>query len=53
MNIWIIIQYSSTPETGRGALITKDVEKNTKYMGLNSIDLKSLVLLKRRIKYGK
>ena len=38
---------------GIGALITKDVEKNTKYMGLNSIDLKSLVLLKRRIKYGK
>lgn len=38
---------------GIGALITKDVEKNSKYMGLNSIDLKSLVLLKRRIKYGK
>ena len=51
--IWIINQYGSLPNTGIGALITKDVEKNTKYMGLNSIDLKSLVLLKRRIKYGK
>ena len=46
MNIWIIIQYSSTPETGMGALITKDVEKNTKYMGLNSIELQSLLRLK-------
>ena len=60
-NCWIgpnssIIQKISIGDNstiGIGALITKDVEKNTKYMGLNSIDLKSLVLLKRRIKYGK
>ena len=38
---------------GIGAIITKNIKKNEKIMGLNSIDLKSLVLLKRRIKYGK
>jgi UDP-3-O-[3-hydroxymyristoyl] glucosamine N-acyltransferase len=38
---------------GIGAIITKNIEKNTKIMGLNSIDLKSLVRLKRRIEYGK
>ena len=38
---------------GIGAIITNDIEKNKKIMGLNSVELKSLVRLKRRIKYGK
>ena len=36
---------------GIGAILTKDVEENSKIMGLNSIDLKSLVRFKKRIKY--
>ena len=36
---------------GIGAILTKDVKDNSKIMGLNSIDLKSLVRFKKRLKY--
>ena len=60
-NCWIgpnssIIQKIDIGENstiGIGAIITKDIKKNEKIMGLNSIDLKSLIRLKRRIEYGK
>ena len=38
---------------GIGAIITENIGKNKKIMGLNSIELKSLVRLKKRIQYGK
>jgi|SaaInlStandDraft_4_1057021.scaffolds.fasta_scaffold16467_2 UDP-3-O-[3-hydroxymyristoyl] glucosamine N-acyltransferase len=38
---------------GIGAIITENVGKNKKIMGLNSIELRGLVRLKRRIQYGK
>ena len=60
-NCWIgpnssIIQKIDIGENstiGIGSIITKDIKKNKKIMGLNSIDLKSLIRLKRRIEYGK
>jgi len=38
---------------GMGAVITKNVESNKKIMGLNGIELRGLVRLKKRIQYGK
>ena len=38
---------------GIGAIVTKDIKKKSKIMGLNSIDLRSLVRFKNRIKYEK
>lgn len=60
-NCWIgpnssIIQKIDIGENstiGIGSIITKNIKKNKKVMGLNSIDLKSLIRLKRRIEYEK
>ena len=38
---------------GIGAIVTKNVKKNTTIIGLNSIEIKNLVRFKNRIKYGK
>ncbi|MCG3670031.1 UDP-3-O-(3-hydroxymyristoyl)glucosamine N-acyltransferase [Aliarcobacter butzleri] len=38
---------------GIGSVITEDIQDNKKIMGLESIDLRNLVKLKRRIEYGK
>jgi len=38
---------------GIGAIITENIDKNKKIMGLNGIELRGLARLKRRIQYGK
>jgi len=38
---------------GIGAVVTKDIEDNKKIMGLESLELRSLIKVKRRIDYGK
>ena len=38
---------------GIGAVVTKDIEANKKIMGLEGLELRPLMKLKRRIDYGK
>jgi len=38
---------------GIGAVVTKDIEKNKKIMGLESLELRPLLKVKKRIEYGK
>ena len=38
---------------GIGAIITKDIESNKKIMGLESLELRPLLKVKKRIEYGK
>ena len=38
---------------GIGAIVTENIGKNKKIMGLNGIELRGLVRLKKRIQYGK
>lgn len=38
---------------GIGSIITKDIESNKKIMGLESLELRSLIKVKKRIEYGK
>lgn len=38
---------------GLGAVVTKDIKTNKKIMGLEGLELRSLMKLKRRIDYGK
>ena len=47
----VVVGENST--IGIGAIVTKNVKKNTTIVGLNSIEIKSLVRFKNRIKYGK
>lgn len=47
----VVVGENST--IGMGAIVTKNVKKNTTIIGLNSIEIKNLVRFKNRIKYGK
>ena len=38
---------------GIGSIVTKDIEDNKKIMGLEGLDLRSLLKVKKRIEYGK
>jgi UDP-3-O-[3-hydroxymyristoyl] glucosamine N-acyltransferase len=53
-NVSIIqkVHISDNVTIGIGAVVTKDVEKNKKIMGLEGLELRPLLKLKKRISYG-
>jgi len=46
------IKIGNNVTIGIGSVVTKDIEDNKKIMGLESLDLRQLVKLKKRIEYG-
>lgn len=53
-NVSIIqkVKIGNNVTIGLGAVVTKEIGDNKKIMGLESLDLKSLIRLKKRVKYG-
>jgi UDP-3-O-[3-hydroxymyristoyl] glucosamine N-acyltransferase len=47
------VQIGNNVTVGIGAVITSNIKDNMKFMGLDALDLKSLLKLKKRIVYGK